>query len=75
MERNETLKALKQKHKLTAKQIAEMLECEFGTVKNWLKDPSVVSYRVMPKTSLKLLMILLDASSESGHLEESEKPS
>lgn len=75
MDRNEILKALKQKHKLTAKQIAEMLECEFGTVKNWLKDPSVVSYRVMPKTSLKLLALLLDENIESDLVAGSEKPS
>ncbi len=75
MERNDTLKALKKKHKLTAKQIAEMLDCEYGTVKCWLKNPSVVSYRVMPKTSLKLLVILLDENIESGHLEGSGKPS
>ncbi len=73
--RNQQFRELKEKHRLTAKEIAEMLDCEYGTVKCWLKDPSVVSYRVMPKTSLKLLMILLDSSSESDHLEEPGKPS
>lgn len=68
--RNEQFRELKLKHKLTSKQIAEMLECEYGSVKNWLKSPDVSSYRTMPKTSFKLLLMLLDESSESNPLEE-----
>ena len=73
--RNEKLKELKSKHKLTTEDIAGMLECSYETVRSWLRSETSANYRTMPRTSFKLLLMLLDESSESNPLEESETPS
>lgn len=73
--RNEQFRELKEKHGLTSEDVAEMLECSYETVRSWLRSETSVNYRTMPKTSFKLLLMLLDESSESSPLEESGKPS
>lgn len=73
--RNQQFRELKEKHGLTSEDIAGMLECSYETVRSWLRSETSVNYRTMPKTSLKLLLMLLDASSESNPHEESGTPS
>ena len=73
--RNQQFRELKEKHGLTSEDIAGMLECSYETVRSWLRSETSVNYRVMPRTSFKLLLMLLDESIGSDYLEEPGKPS
>mgnify|MGYP001371397757 CR=1 FL=1 len=73
--RNQQFRELKEKYRLTSEDVAGMLECSYETVRSWLRSETSANYRTMPKTSLKLLLMLLDENSESNPHEESGTPS
>ena len=61
---NIELKRMVEKHSLTRKEIACLINAPLETVRNWLRKPVAKGYRTMPSYALELLKIRVDSELE-----------
>lgn len=52
MNNNDALLSLSKEHGLSIKEIAQLIDTPYGTVKNWTRGKESPSYRAMPNHAL-----------------------
>jgi len=59
MTKNPELEKLMEEHNLTAIKVSELIDAPYHTVTNWRRSQESAHSNSMPKSSLKLLKLLL----------------